>query len=633
MTKYKKTRPINTTGLATPPLDKLSNKSKGLLSAVSSVEEETALDFIISDVLSTAKTIAVVGASANWKRPSYFVMKYLKKHGYKIIPINPKSPGRKILGEICYASLDEVSDQIDIVDVFRPSDECMEIVKSAISIQAKVIWMQVGIKNSEAADVAIKSGLKVIMNRCPKIEHTRLSGLLGLGGFDSGFISARRTPVVAPAKAPRNGGLFKTMNAETLAVHAGTRPDAASGARNMPIYQTTAYTFDDSDHAESLFNLQEPGNVYGRMSNPTTAALEQRLAALDNAVGACCVSSGHAAQLMALYPLMSSGKKLVASSNLYGGSITQFSKAFKSFGWDAELVDVSNFTEVSRAVSDPNVVGLFIESLANPDGNVSDLEKLADIAHEAGIPLIVDNTMATPILCQPGGFGADLVVYSTTKFLSGHGNAMGGAVVDTGKFDWLKGRDFPCLNSPDEAYHGITFTETFGPLAFITFCHARILRDLGSTMSPFNAYLTLLGLETLPLRMVKHMTNAEAIARFLVSHKKVKSVSWAGLDTSPYYDLSRKYMQKGSGSVFTFSIVGRAKDALKVIDSCNLFSHVSNIGDTRSLINHPASTTHRQLSVEQLVACGLTDTTIRVSIGIENEADLINDLEGALDTI
>jgi O-acetylhomoserine (thiol)-lyase len=454
-----------------------------------------------------------------------------------------------------------------------------------------------------------------------------------LGGFDSGFISARRTPVVAPAKAPRNGGLFKTMNAETLAVHAGTRPDAASGARNMPIYQTTAYTFDDSDHAESLFNLQEPGNVYGRMSNPTTAALEQRLAALDNAVGACCVSSGHAAQLMALYPLMSSGKKLVASSNLYGGSITQFSKAFKSFGWDAELVDVSNFTEVSRAVSDPNVVGLFIESLANPDGNVSDLEKLADIAHEAGVPLIVDNTMATPILCQPGGFGADLVVYSTTKFLSGHGNAMGGAVVDTGKFDWLKGRDFPCLNSPDEAYHGITFTETFGPLAFITFCHARILRDLGSTMSPFNAYLTLLGLETLPLRMVKHMTNAEAIARFLVSHKKVKSVSWAGLDTSPYYDLSQKYMQKGSGSVFTFSIAGRAKDALKVIDSCNLFSHVSNIGDTRSLINHPASTTHRQLSAEQLVACGLSDTTIRVSIGIENEADLINDLEGALDTI
>jgi O-acetylhomoserine (thiol)-lyase len=587
-------------------------------------------DFKIADILAQTKIIAMVGASSNWKRPSYFVMRYLQKHGYRVIPVNPGSAGQEILGELCYATLTDIPGSIDLVDIFQQSARCEPIVTEAIAIGAKNVWMQIGVENKNAAAAAEAAGMTVIMNRCTKIEHSRLSGLLGLGGFYSGFISSHRAPISPPPVPARDGGLFKTDNLDTLAVHAGTRPDPASGSRIQPVHQTTAFVFDDTDHATGLYNLQEPGNIYARLSNPTTAALEQRIAALDNAVGACCVASGHAAQMVALFPLMAPGRKIIASNRLYGGSITQFGTTFKNFGWDAAFVDVRDMDAVRTAVADEKVAALFAESLANPDGNISDIERLSDIAHEVGIPLIIDNTMATPILCQPGAYGADLVIYSTTKFLSGHGNAMGGAIVDTGNFDWLGGRGYPALAKPDSAYHGITFAETFGNLGFITYCHANALRDLGPTMSPHNAYLTLMGMETLPLRMQKHMDNAAAVASFLSDHKKVESVSWAGLPTSPYNALAKKYFTFGFGSVFTASIKGDYEAAQNVVHRCNMISHLANVGDTRTLIVHPASTTHRQLSEEQRQAAGVGDNLLRLSIGIENAEDIIADLDAAL---
>ncbi len=593
----------------------------------------TESDLIIADILAKTKTIAIVGASTNWKRPSYFVMRYLLKHGFEVIPVNPGAAGQEILGQMCYASLSDIPKKIDMVDIFRQSDHCPPIVEEAIEIGAKYIWMQINVKSDEARTLAMNAGLAVIENRCTKIEHSRLSGLLGLGGFYSGFVSSHRAPVVPPKQPARDGGLFKTTNMDTLAVHAGTRPDGATGSRVGAIHQSTAFVFDDADHAAGLYNLQEPGNIYGRLSNPTTASLEQRIAALDNAVGACCVATGHAAQMIALMPIMAPGRKLIASSRLYGGSITQFGTTFKNFGWDADFVDVRDADAVRAAVADPNVYALFAESLANPDGNVSDITQLAEIAHEVGIPLIIDNTMATPILCQPGKFGADIVIYSTTKFLSGHGNAMGGAVVDTGNFDWLGGRGYPALASPDPAYHGITFAETFGKLGYITYCHASALRDLGPTLSPHNASLTLMGLETLPLRMEKHMSNAAKIAHFLDAHDKVEYVSWAGLSKSPYHELAKTYFTFGFGSVFTVTLKGSYEEAQEMVQRCNLISHLANVGDTRSLIMHPASTTHRQLTEAQRSTAGIGESMLRLSIGIENPDDLIKDLAAALDDI
>ena len=593
----------------------------------------TESDLIIADILAKTKTIAIVGASTNWKRPSYFVMRYLLKHGFEVIPVNPGAAGQEILGQMCYASLSDIPKKIDMVDIFRQSDHCPPIVEEAIEIGAKYIWMQINVKSDEARTLAMNAGLAVIENRCTKIEHSRLSGLLGLGGFYSGFVSSHRAPVVPPKQPARDGGLFKTTNMDTLAVHAGTRPDGATGSRVGAIHQSTAFVFDDADHAAGLYNLQEPGNIYGRLSNPTTASLEQRIAALDNAVGACCVATGHAAQMIALMPIMAPGRKLIASSRLYGGSITQFGTTFKNFGWDADFVDVRDADAVRAAVADPNVYALFAESLANPDGNVSDITQLAEIAHEVGIPLIIDNTMATPILCQPGKFGADIVIYSTTKFLSGHGNAMGGAVVDTGNFDWLGGRGYPALASPDPAYHGITFAETFGKLGYITYCHASALRDLGPTLSPHNASLTLMGLETLPLRMEKHMSNAAKIAHFLDAHDKVEYVSWAGLPKSPYHELAKTYFTFGFGSVFTVTLKGSYEEAQEMVQRCNLISHLANVGDTRSLIMHPASTTHRQLTEAQRSTAGIGESMLRLSIGIENPDDLIKDLAAALDDI
>ena len=590
-------------------------------------------DMFIADILSKNKIIAMVGASKNWKRPSNFVMKYLQKHGYKVIPVNPSSAGEYILGELCYASLEEIPFQIDMVNIFRPDQFCPGITKEAIKIGAKTIWMQLGIKSEEAIKIAKKNNKNIIFDKCPKMEHSKLSGALGLAGFNSNLVSSKRSVPLSPPPASRNGGIVKSNELETLAIHAGTRPDSATGSRSMPIYQTTSYIFDDTDHAASLFNLQEPGNIYSRLSNPTVSALEQRISALDDGLGACCAASGHAAQLLALFPIMEPGTKIVASSKLYGGSITQFTKTFKNFSWDAELVDVYDLDAVRLAVQDPSVRVLFAESLANPDGNVSDISSLADIAHEVGIPLIIDNTMATPIICQPGKFGADLIIYSTTKFLSGHGNAMGGAVVDMGKFKWNTGREFSKLTKPDPSYHDINFYETFGNHAFINYCHACVMRDLGATMAPLNAYLTLIGLETLPLRMRQHMKNAEKIAQFLNKHPKVSYVSWAGFEENIFHKLAKKHFKDGYGSVFTFSLKDGYDAAVRLVENCNLISHLANVGDTKSLIVHPASTTHRQLNEEQKQNSGINDSMIRLSIGLENYKDIIEDLKGALEIV
>ena len=588
-------------------------------------------DLKIANILSSIKTIAMVGASNNWKRPSNFVMKYLQRKGYKIIPVNPREAGKKINNELCYASLKDIPINIDMVDVFRKSDECLELAKETIKIKAKVFWMQIGIFNSDANELILKNNLECIFNRCPKIEHSRIFGELGSGGFYSKLISSKKNKLKSRGK--NSGNFFKSNNLETLSIHAGTAPDPITGARSFPIYQSTAFAFDDSEHAASLFNLQENGNIYGRLSNPTTAALEQKIAALDNAVGSCCVSSGHAAQLVALYPLLNPGKKIVASSKLYGGSITQFTKTFKSFGWETDLVDITNYEEVKQAIKSKNVRALFAESLSNPEGVVSDITQLSEIAHDEGIPLIIDNTMATQAMCQPANYGADIIIYSTTKFLSGHGNAMGGCVVDTGKFDWANNREFGKLNEPDASYHGIKFYETFGNLAYINFCHACALRDLGTTMSPFNAYLTLTGIETLNLRMQKHMSNAEKVANFLIKHNKVDTVSWSGFQNNKSHKLAKKYFKFGFGSVFTFSVKSGYDGAKKVVENCNLFSHLANVGDTKSLIIHPASTTHRQLSSEQREISGAGDSVIRVSIGIEHSDDIIKDLKTTLDNL
>ena len=588
-------------------------------------------DLQIANILSSVKTIALVGASNNWKRPSNFVMKYLQKKGYRVIPVNPRETGGKINDELCYKSLGDIPLKIDMVDVFRKSEECLELAKETIKINVKIFWMQIGIFNQEAYDLILKNNSQCIDNKCTKIEHSRIFGELGSGGFYTKLISSKKSKFTKNEN--KSEIFFETKNLETLSIHAGTAPDPVTGARSFPIYQSTAFTFDDSDHAASLYNLQENGNIYGRLSNPTTAALEQRIAALDNAVGSCCVSSGHAAQLIALYPLLGPGKKIIASSQLYGGSITQFTKTFKSFGWEAELVDITDIEQVKKALRSKNVRALFAESLSNPEGVVCDMIKLSKLAHNEGLPLIIDNTMATQAMCQPAKYGADIIIYSTTKFLSGHGNAMGGCVVDKGTFDWANGREFEKLTEPDTSYHGIKFYETFGNLAYINFCHACALRDLGTTMSPFNAYLTLTGIETLNLRMQKHMSNAKKVANFLIKHEKVNSVSWSGFQDNKSYDLAKKYFDFGFGSVFTFTVKSGFEGAKKAVENCTLFSHLANVGDTKSLIIHPASTTHRQLNSEQREYSGAGDAVIRLSIGLEHHDDLIRDLDRSLQNI
>jgi O-acetylhomoserine (thiol)-lyase len=417
---------------------------------------------------------------------------------------------------------------------------------------------------------------------------------------------------------------------ETLAIHAGAAPDPATGARSTPIYQTTAYVFDDADHAASLFNLQDYGYIYSRLGNPTVAVLEERVAALEGGRGATATASGHAAQMLAMFTLMEPGASFVAANKLYGGSVTQFMRTFQKFGWDCEMVDVDYFAAVEAALKKPTVKALFCESLANPGGVISDLEPLAELAHAAGVPLIVDNTMASPALCRPFEWGADIVIHSTTKFISGHGNAMGGMVVDSGNFNWAQNDKFPSLTQPEPAYHGLNFFETFGDLAMTVHGHAVGLRDLGPTMAPMNAFLAITGSETLPLRMERHCQNAAEIAQFLNTHPKVAWVSYAGLEGNKYKPLADKYLGGKAGSVFTFGVKGGYEAGLKLVESCELFSHLANLGDTRSLILHPASTTHRQLTEEQQISAGAGPDVLRISIGLETAKDLIADLEQAM---
>src|SRR3954454_18600637 len=416
---------------------------------------------------------------------------------------------------------------------------------------------------------------------------------------------------------------------ETRAIHAGAAPDPTTGARVTPIYQTTSYVFDDADQAASLFNLQSYGYIYSRLTNPTVSVLEERVASLEGGRGATACASGHAAQMLAFFAFMEPGDEFVASRKLYGGSITQFGRSFKRFGWNVIFVDPDDPQNFRRALT-PKCKAIFVESLANPGGVIVDLAAIAESAHAAGLPLIVDNTLATPYLCRPIEWGADIVTHSTTKFLGGHGNAMGGIVVESGKFDWAQGGKFPSMTDPEPAYHGLRFYENFGDFAFTTKARAVALRDYGPSMAPMNAFLTITGIETLHVRMERHCANAQVVARFLAGDPRIAWVSYAGLENSPYRALARKYMPGGAGAVFTFGVKGGYEAGIKLVENVRLFSHLANIGDTRSLILHPASTTHRQLTDEQRLAAGAGPDVIRLSIGLESAEDLIRDLDEAL---
>ena len=416
---------------------------------------------------------------------------------------------------------------------------------------------------------------------------------------------------------------------DTLQIHAGARPDPATGARQVPIYQTTAYVFRDADHAAALFNLQEVGYIYSRLTNPTVAALQERVATLEGGVGAVCCSSGHAAQIMALFPLMQPGCNVVVSTRLYGGSITQFSQTIKRFGWSATFVDFDDLAAVETAI-DADTRAVFCESIANPGGYITDLDAVAKIADAAGLPLIVDNTSATAYLCKPIEHGATLVVNSMTKYLTGNGTVTGGVVVDSGNFDWSASDKFPSLSQPEPAYHGLKFHETFGALAFTLHGIAIGLRDLGMTLNPQAAHYTLLGIETLSLRMQRHVENAEAIAKWLEQDPRVEAVTYAGLSSSPYFHRVAKICPKGAGALLTVSLKAGYDACMKLVSELNLFSHVANLGDTRSLVIHSASTTHRQLTPEQQTAAQAGPNVLRLSIGTEDVNDLIADLDQAL---
>ncbi len=419
---------------------------------------------------------------------------------------------------------------------------------------------------------------------------------------------------------------------ETLAIHAGCEPDPTTKARITPIYQTASYVFDDAEHAARLFGLQEFGNIYTRIMNPTVGALEEKVSALEGGVGALGVASGHAAQFIAFHTLMESGCNIVAAKKLYGGSLNQLGHSFKKFGWEARFVDADDAANVAAAI-DENTRCVFIESLANPGGVVQDIAAIAKVAHDAGVPLMVDNTMATPALCRPIEHGADIVVHSTTKFLNGHGNSVGGLIVDSGKFDWAASDKFPSLAAPNPSYHDAVLTDALapiGPIAFIIGCRVLGLRDLGPAMAPMNAFLTLTGVETLSLRMERHCSNALALAEWLKAHPKVSWVSYAGLSDDPYNALAKQYLGGKGGAVFTFGLKGGYDAGVGLVSSVKLFSHLANIGDTRSLIIHPASTTHSQLSEEELAAAGASADVVRISVGIEHIDDIIADMEQAL---
>jgi O-acetylhomoserine (thiol)-lyase len=414
---------------------------------------------------------------------------------------------------------------------------------------------------------------------------------------------------------------------ETLAVHAGAAPDPTTGARAVPIYQTTSFVFDDADHAAALFNLQKFGNIYSRLTNPTVSVLEERVAALEGGTAACATASGHSAQFLTFLNLMGPGDQILASNRLYGGSISQMRQTFPQFDWHVAYADPREPASFAAAITG-RTKAVFIESASNPDGIVPDIEAIAKIAHDAGVPLVVDNTVPTPYLCQPLRWGADIIVHSLTKYLGGQGNSIGGIIVEGGRFDWNNGK-FPQMSEPCAAYHGLRFYENFGNFALTVRNKAIGLRDMGPCLSPFNAFLILNGIETLPLRMDRHVANADKVAAWLSDHPKVAWVSYARLPQNRTA-LVEKYCPRGLGALFTFGVKGGYEAGVKVVDGVQLISHVANIGDTRSLIIHPASTTHRQLTEEQQVAAGAGPEVLRLSVGIETVDDIIADLDQAL---
>jgi len=424
-------------------------------------------------------------------------------------------------------------------------------------------------------------------------------------------------------------GTSDTPGFDTLAIHAGAAPDPVTGARATPIYQTTSFVFDDADHAASLFALQSFGNIYTRIMNPTQAVLEEKTAALEGGTAALATSSGHGAQLLIFHTLLEPGDEFVALRQLYGGSINQFNHSFKKFDWNVVWADADDIGSIEKAVT-PKTKAIFIESIANPGGIVVDIEAVSKIARKAGVPLIVDNTLATPYLCRPIEHGADIVVHSLTKFMGGHGNSMGGIIVDAGTFNWSREGRYPTLSEPCESYNGLVLHETFGDIAFAIACRVLALRDLGPCISPFNAFQIINGIDTLSLRMQRHCDNALSVAEWLSEHDKVSWVSYAALPGDRHHKLAKKYCPKGSGAVLTFGLKGGYDAGIAVVGAVELFSHLANIGDTRSLIIHPASTTHSQLSEKQLVAAGAGSDVVRLSIGLEDKADIIADLEQAL---
>ena len=425
------------------------------------------------------------------------------------------------------------------------------------------------------------------------------------------------------------GDVERNPGFATLAIHAGAKPDPTTGARATPIYQTTSFVFDDVDHAAALFGLQTFGNIYTRIGNPTCAVLEERVAALEGGTAGLAIASGHAAQVIVMHALMTPGDELVASKKLYGGSINQMNHSYKNFGWNVVWADPDDLASFEKAVT-PKTKSIFIESIANPGGVITDIEAISKIARKAGVPLIVDNTLATPYLCKPIDFGADIVVHSLTKFIGGHGNSIGGLIVDCGTFDWSRDKKYPMLCEPRPEYQGIVLHETFGNFAFAIACRVLGLRDLGPALSPFNAFLILTGVETLPLRMQLHCENTLAVAEWLSKRPEVAWVSYPGLPGDKYQKLAKKYVPKGAGAVFTFGLKGGYDAGIKLVSNVRLFSHLANIGDTRSLIIHPASTTHRQLSDAQKVQAGAGPDVVRLSIGLEDKEDIIADLEEGL---
>jgi O-acetylhomoserine (thiol)-lyase len=420
----------------------------------------------------------------------------------------------------------------------------------------------------------------------------------------------------------------RKLGFNTRSVHAGYDPDPATGARAVPIYQSTSFVFEDSAHAAALFGLQQFGNIYTRIMNPTTDVLEKRVASLENGVAALAASSGQSAQLLAISSLMESGDEMVAASTLYGGTYTQFDVSFRRLGFNVKFVEPDDPDNFRKAIT-PKTKLIFGETISNPRGNVLDIEAVAKIAHERNIPLMIDNTFATPYLCRPIDYGADIVVHSMTKFMGGHGTSIGGMIVDSGKFAWEKG-NFPMLNDPAPAYHGMKFRETFGPIAFIINCRVDGLRDLGACISPFNSFLLLQGIETLGMRMDRHVSNSVAAAKFLEQHALVEWVRYPGLPSSPYYSLAQKYLPKGAGAVFSFGIKGGYEAGKRFIDALQMFSHLANVGDVRSLVIHPASTTHQQLNADQQRAAGVEPEMVRISVGLEDIEDILWDLDQAL---